>query len=193
MVGDAANQADPLNGGGIHKAMEGAWLASEAALAALEADDLSRRGLARYEALLRQHVECDWQTAEIFLAIAKNPNLRDFCLFVLEQIGRMTSEDPGFEAFCAGVFSGVLSQSIALSPRALYDAFPRDRSTWASFLAANGGRAAPARLLRGAAAGLFAAGRGALRDPLSNLDWGLEVTTKTLRLGSRHVLAWTGT
>jgi len=28
LVGDAANQADPLNGGGIHKAMEGAALAA---------------------------------------------------------------------------------------------------------------------------------------------------------------------
>ncbi|HET6183642.1 MAG TPA: geranylgeranyl reductase family protein [Acetobacteraceae bacterium] len=192
LVGDAANQADPLNGGGIHKAMEGAFLASLAAAQALEADDLSRQGLANYETLLSRHVECDWQTAEIFLAIAKNPNLRDFCLFVLEQIGRMTSEDPRFEAFCAGVFSGVLSQSIALSPRALYHAFPRGRSTWAAFLAANGGPAAPLRLARGAAAGLLAAGRGALGDPLPNIDWGLEVATKALRLGSRHISAWSG-
>jgi geranylgeranyl reductase family protein len=192
LIGDAANQADPLNGGGIHKAMESAYLAAEAALAALETGDLSRRGLQRYEELLRQHVECDWQTAEIFLAIAKNPNLREICLFVLEQIGRLTSEDRRFEAFCAGVFSGVLSQSIALSPRALYHAFPRDRTAWAAFLSANGGAAAPARLARGAAAGLLAAGRGALRDPVPNIDWGLEVATKALRLGSRHVNAWAG-
>lgn len=192
LVGDAANQADPLNGGGIHKAIEGAWLASIAVVEALEAGDLSRQGLARYEALLRQHVECDWQTAEIFLAIAKNPNLRDFCLFVLEQIGRLTSEDARFEAFCAGVFSGVLSQSIALSPRALYHAFPRDRGAWAAFLAANGGAAAPIRLACGAASGLFAAGRAAMRDPVPNIDWGLEVVIKALRLGSRQVGSWTG-
>ena len=30
LIGDAANQADPLNGGGIHKAMESAWCAAEA-------------------------------------------------------------------------------------------------------------------------------------------------------------------
>ena len=142
--------------------------------------------------MLGRHVECDWQTAEIFLTIAKNPNLREFCLFVLEQIGRMTSEDPRFEAFCAGVFSGVLSQSIALSPRALYYALPRDRATWAAFLAANGGPAAPVRLARQAAMGLVSAGRGALRDPVSNIDWGLEVATKALRLGSRHLSAWAG-
>jgi menaquinone-9 beta-reductase len=192
LVGDAANQADPLNGGGIHKAMESAGLAAEAALAALEAGDVSSRGLARYEQLWREHAECDWQTAEIFLAIAKNPNLRDFCLFVLEQIGRMTNQDQRFEEFCAGVFSGVLSQSIALSPRALYHAFPKDRGTWAAFLAANGGTAAPLRLARAAAAGLLSAGRGVLRDPVPNIDWSLEVATKALRLAGRHVSAWAG-
>jgi len=192
LVGDAANQADPLNGGGIHKAMESACLAAEAALAALEAGDASSHRLARYDQLWREHAECDWQTAEIFLAIAKNPNLRDFCLFVLEQIGHMTSQDRRFEEFCAGVFSGVLSQSIALSPRALYHAFPKDRGAWAAFLAANGGTAAPLRLARGAAAGLLAAGRGALRDPLPNIDWGLEVATKALRLAGRHAGAWAG-
>jgi len=191
LVGDAANQADPLNGGGIHKAMEGAYLAAEAALDALRTGDLSRHGLARYDALLRQHVECDWQTAELFLSVAKNPNLREFCLFLLEQIGRLTSQDGRFEAFCAGVFSGVLSQSIAVSPRALYHAFPRDRAAWAGFIAENGGSAAPLRLARRAAAGLLIAGRGALRDPLPNIDWGLEVATKALRLGSRQVSMWT--
>lgn len=192
LVGDAANQADPLNGGGIHKAMEGAWFAAEATAAALEKGDFSRQGLGRYETLLRQHVERDWQTAEIFLAIAKNPNLRDFCLFMLEQLGRLTREDRRFEAFCAGVFSGVLSQSIALSPRALYGAFPCDRAAWAAFLAANGGAAAPVRLASEAASSLFTAGRSALRDPLPNIDWGLEIATKALRLGSRHLSAWAG-
>jgi geranylgeranyl reductase family protein len=192
LVGDAANQADPLNGGGIHKAMEGAYFAAEAAVAALESGDVSRRGLARYETLLRQHVDADWQTAEIFLSIAKNPNLRDFCLFMLEQIGRLTREDSRFEAFCSGVFSGVLSQSIAVSPTALLHAFPRERGTWAAYLTANGGVAAPSRLAREALATLFGAARGAVRDPISNLDWSLELATKALRLGSRHVSACAG-
>ena len=95
-------------------------------MSALETGDLSRQGLRQYKNLLRQRVEYDWQTAEFCLAIAKNPNMRDFCLFMLEQTGRLTSEDRHFEAFCAGVFSGVLSQSTALSPLALYHAIPRN-------------------------------------------------------------------
>jgi menaquinone-9 beta-reductase len=192
LVGDAANQADPMNGGGIHKAMEGAYFAAETALGALESGDLSRRGLQLYEDLLRQHVEYDWQTAEFCLAIAKNPNMRDFCLFMLEQTGRLTSQDRQFEAFCAGVFSGVLSQSSALSPVALYNAIPRNLAAWAAFVVANGGPAAPVRLTGSTVAGLLAAGRGALRDPVANVDWGLEVTTKAVRLMARQMSAWAG-
>lgn len=190
LIGDAANQADPLNGGGIHKAMEGAWFAAETALEALRSGDCSRDSLARYDRLWRQHAECDWQTAEMFLTIAKNPHLRDFCLFGVEQLGALTTTDPRFRDFCAGVFSGVVSQSMCLSPRALFRAFPKNCGAWLAFAAANGGARAPAKLMRTTITTLAAAGVGAVRDPLPNLDWGLEVATKALRLADRHVTAW---
>jgi flavin-dependent dehydrogenase len=189
LIGDAANQADPLNGGGIHKAMESACLAAEAAVHALAVGDFSRPTLAQYERLWNRHIECDWQTAELFLTIAKNPSLRDFCLFLLEQIGRLTSEDNRFHDFCAGVFSGVVSQSLCLSPRMLYYAFPKDWATWESFLKANGGTGrAPARLVREVVSTLSSAGGMAWRDPLTNLDWGMEVAIKALKLAERHVV-----
>ena len=100
LVGDAANQADPLNGGGIHKAMEGAALAAEAVAFALEEGDCSSRALAVYEHLWQEAFETDWKTAEFFLAVAKNPALRDFCLFLLTQIGSLTTQDPRFQEFC---------------------------------------------------------------------------------------------
>jgi geranylgeranyl reductase family protein len=187
LIGDAANQADPLNGGGIHKAMESGYLAAEAAIAALERGDCSKQGLALYQQLWEQHVAADWDTAEIFLTIAKNPNLRDFCLFMLTQIGRLTMQDRRFQDFCAGVFSGVISQSQCLSPIALYHAFPKDQATWAAYLATNGGTRAPARLLRGMVSSLAAAGSSAARDPLTNLDWSLEVANKIVRLADRHI------
>lgn len=194
LIGDAANQADPLNGGGIHKAMESAFLAAEAAVQALAAGDFSSRMLSQYEVAWNRHVQCDWQTAEIFLTIAKNPALNDFCLFVLEQIGRLTSEDTHFHDFCAGIFSGVVSQSLCLSPRILYHAFPKDLSAWKSFLEANGGIGrGPVRLLRGTVAALAGAGSAAARAPMPNIDWGFEVATKTLRLAERHVQEYAGT
>jgi geranylgeranyl reductase family protein len=188
LIGDAANQADPLNGGGIHKAMESAYLAAETARGALAAGDFSRRSLALYDRMWNERVECDWQTAEIFLTIAKNPNLRHFCLFLLEQIGRLTTEDNTFQDFCAGVFSGVVSQSLCLSPRMLYHAFPKDRQAWKSYLDANGGIGrAPIRLMRESLSTLAGAGSSAARDPLPNLDWGMEVAIKSLKLAERHV------
>ena len=94
LVGDAANQADPLNGGGIHKAMEGASLAAEAALHALAVGDFSAPTLGLYEQLWAEHFESDWKTAEFFLSVAKNPALRDFCLYLLTQIGLSDHRGP---------------------------------------------------------------------------------------------------
>jgi geranylgeranyl reductase family protein len=193
LIGDAANQADPLNGGGIHKAMESAYFAAEAARAAFELGDFSRQTLARYEELWNRHVERDWQTAEIFLTIAKNPGMRDFCLFVLEQIGRLTTEDSRFQDFCAGVFSGVVSQQLCLSPRILYHAFPKDWTAWKAFLEANGGiGAGPVRLVRQAASAIVSAGGTAARDPIPNLDWGMEIAVKALKLAERGIVEYSG-
>src|SRR5262249_20412045 len=130
LIGDAANQADPLNGGGIHKAMESAYCAAEACRRALEDGDFSAQSLGRYEALWRRHFDLDGQPAEIFLSIAKTPSLNDFCLFLLKEIGRLTTSDRRFQDFASGVFSGVIAQSTCLSPRALYHAFPKDPATW---------------------------------------------------------------
>ncbi len=188
LVGDAANQADPLNGGGIHKAMEGAHYASEAALMALEAGDFSAEMLEHYPASWCDEFELDWRTAELFLSIAKNPSLKDFCLYLLKQIGGLTSTDQQFQDFCSGVFSGVIDQSSALSPRALYHAFPKNPETWMSLLEHNGGvLTGSARLATGAVRSLATAGVGMIRDPVRNLDWGIEIATKVTELAEKQV------
>jgi hypothetical protein len=63
-------------------------------------------------------------------------------------------------------------------------------AAWNVFLAANGGATAPVKLAWEAVRTLVAAGAGAVRDPLPNLDWSLEVATKSLRLATRHVASW---
>jgi geranylgeranyl reductase family protein len=188
LVGDAANQADPLNGGGIHKAMEGASLAAEAALHAFAAGDFSARTLALYEELWRQSFETDWKTAEFFLSVAKNPALREFCLYLLTQIGCLTAEDPRFQEFASGVFSGTVSQSACLSPLALYKAFPKSPETWLALLQREHGVAAgSAQLVGGAVTSLTRAAGRMARDPLRNLDWGLDVAVKAVQLAERGV------
>ena len=193
LIGDAANQADPLNGGGIHKAMESAYCASEACRYALFAGDFSRAAMQRYETLWSQGYEPDWRTAEIFMSIAKNPCLRDFSLFLLKQIGKLTAADPRFRDFAGGVFSGVISQSTWLVPRALYYAFPKDPDTWMALLKSNGeeinagAAAGTVRLAYGAIANAVSAGLSLARNPITNLDWGMELASKAAWLAERRV------
>ena len=192
LVGDAANQADPLNGGGIHKAMESAWCASEACRNAFSVGDFSRYTLKRYERLWNECFELDWRTAEIFLSIAKNPNLKDFCLFLLSQIGKLTTADREFQDFASGVFSGAISQSLCLSPRALYLAFPKDPSAWLSLLEGYGGYGIGLMgLAKDAFGSLARAGSLMAMCPVTNLDWGMEVATKVFQLAERQVVAVT--
>jgi geranylgeranyl reductase family protein len=193
LIGDAANQADPLNGGGIHKAMEGAYCAAEACRSALSVGDFSQQTMQRYETLWSRAYETDWRTAEIFMSIAKNPNLRDFSLFLLKQIGKLTVSDPRFRDFAGGVFSGVISQSAWLVPRALYDAFPKDPNTWMTLLRSNGkdinagAAAGTTRLVHGAIANALSAGVSFARNPMTNLDWLLELAAKVAWLAERGV------
>jgi geranylgeranyl reductase family protein len=187
LVGDAANQADPFNGAGIHKAMESAFFAAETAAHALSVGEFSAQTLSIYESLWNEGVEQDWLTAEMFLTIAKNPNLRDFCLYLLTQITALTRADPRFRTFCSGVFSGVVAQGSLLSPSVLYEAFPKEVDTWLAYLRSQGGIAAGTlRVAGGAAISLARAGVGALRDPLTNARWGLEVATKGVHLAGRQ-------
>lgn len=188
LVGDAANQADPLNGGGIHKAMEGASLAADAAFHALTVGDFSYRTLSLYERLWEENFETDWRTAEFFLAVAKNPALKEFCLFLLTQIGRLTTEDRRFQEFASGVFSGTIAQSACLSPLALYRAFPKNPDAWLSLVQGDHGVAAgSAQLVGGAVGSLTRAAGRMVRDPVRNLDWGLEVAVKAVQLAERGV------
>jgi geranylgeranyl reductase family protein len=199
LIGDAANQADPLNGGGIHKAMESAYCAAEACRHALAAGDFSRNSMQRYETLWSKGYEADWRTAEIFMSIAKNPDMRDFSLFLLKQIGKLTMADPRFRDFAGGVFSGVISQSAWLVPRALYHVFPKDAQTWLALLASNGkevhggAAAGTLHLLQGTLANAVSSGMSLARNPLVNLDWGLELAAKAASLAERRILAETNT
>jgi hypothetical protein len=193
LIGDAAHQADPLNRGGIHTAMESAFCAAEACRHALSVGDFSRTTLSRYESLWGARFEPDWRMSEIFMSVAKNPNLKDFCLFLLRQIGKLTAADPRFRDFSSGVFSGVVSQSAWLSPRALYDAFPKDAGTWLALLRSNGrevngGTAAGSiRLASGAIASVLNAGANLARSPDTTLHWGMDVAAKIVRIAERQL------
>ncbi|MGF6853677.1 NAD(P)/FAD-dependent oxidoreductase [Paraburkholderia sp. CI3] len=196
LIGDAANQADPLNGGGIHKAMESAFCAAQTCRHALDAGDFSCAALKRYETRWNEQYGLDWQTAEIFLSIAKNPNLRDFALFLLKNIGTLTAADPRFQDFASGIFSGVISQSSCLSPLVLYQAFPKQLASWLALMQYDTNAAVAGthdvvfgsmRLARGAVGSIARAGVDMARSPVTTLDWGIEVATRVVRLAERQV------
>ena len=190
LIGDAANQADPLNRGGIHTALESAFCAADACGHAFSTGDFSRAALVRYERLWGAQFEPDWRISEIFMSIAKNPNLKNFSLFALKQVGRLSAADPRFRDFATGVFSGALSQSAWLSPRALYDAFPKDPGAWLSLLrndAGSGIAAGSVRLAYGAIGSIAQAGWSLARSPATTLDWGLDIAAKGLRLADHRL------
>jgi geranylgeranyl reductase family protein len=195
LIGDAANQADPLNRGGIHTAMESAHCAAEACRHALSVGDFSRATLQSYENLWSTQFEPDWRMSEIFMSIVKNPNLKDFSLFLLKQIGELTASDPRFRDFASGVFSGVVSHSTWLSPRALYHAFPKDLDAWLGLLRSNGGEfgsgaaAGAMRLACGAVASAAKSGLGLARNPNTTLHWSMDVVTKAITFADRQVAA----
>jgi geranylgeranyl reductase family protein len=193
LIGDAANQADPLNGGGIHKAMESAWCAAEACRAALAEGDFSETSMRRYADLWSRQWEADWRAAELFMSIAKNPSLSDFGLFVLRHMGRLSMSDPKFREFAGGIFAGIVSQDAWLAVRALYHAFPKDRAAWLDLLRASGqevGGEVAAGTFNLAAGYLANAARAAVnmaKDPIANMDWGLDLATKAAWLAQNRL------
>ena len=193
LIGDAANQIDPLNGGGIHKAMESAWCAAEACRTALAEGDFSQASMRRYEAMWSRQWEADWRTAEMFMSIARNPSLADFSLFALRHMGRLTMADPRFRAFAGGIFSGLVSQDVWLTPRALFHALPKDPAAWLDLLRASGQEvgggagAGTANLAWGYLANAGRAAAGMARDPIANMDWGLELAGKAAWLAQRRL------
>jgi geranylgeranyl reductase family protein len=194
LVGDSANQGDPFNGSGIHKAMESAFAASQAIVYAFNTGDFSMSTLSLYQQLWEKEYELDRRTGELFLTIAKNPALKDFCLFLLKNIGRLAMKDKEFLNFCNGVFSGVIAQNTAVSPLAVISALPRDLSSW-FYLIQEYNRESPLfpiSLASDVFTGTFEITKKMALNPLQNLDWGLEILTKSLRLVDYQINSYFG-
>ncbi|NLO90187.1 MAG: NAD(P)/FAD-dependent oxidoreductase [Clostridia bacterium] len=71
LVGDAACQTKPISGGGIYPGLRGAQLCAKIAVQALKEDDLSEKGLARYQNLwereMGREILCGMSYRENFL------------------------------------------------------------------------------------------------------------------------------
>ena len=174
----------PLNGAGIHTAMESAYVASYVALQALSSQDYSVESMRRYETLWNESKELDRRTGELIATIAKNPHLKEFYLFFLNMVSRLTKEDANFKNFCGGIFSGVLPASRCLSPYELLNAAPVNPEVLLKIFKSSD-ELTISNLLNHALSVIQStvkmSGR-VISDPLANIGWGVETMTKTAGL-----------
>jgi geranylgeranyl reductase family protein len=168
LIGDAANLGDPISGGGIHMALESAHVAAPVVLDALGRGDASAASLGRYETAWNQKNELDWRVGDLFLTIAKNPDLREFWLHVLNLVAAMAKNDDSFRDFAGGIFSGAVQSRNAFSPALWWQIAAMDPRIWLS-----AGAPVSETLL---------AARRALASPLPTAGWVVEVLTKFVRL-----------
>lgn len=179
LIGDAANLADPINGAGIHKAMESAHFAAQAVIHAAQDNDFSYRALKRYEAFWAGTVGFDWQVRQMLLSFAKNPHLRGIYLLFVKHLAGLAKDDRSFQSFCGGVFSGTIPASEAVSPAVLLDAVPLDPTAWFSLLRnSDNGMPLPVQDAYMAAALLIRSFGKFVGNPRENLSWGAEVIGK---------------
>jgi menaquinone-9 beta-reductase len=182
LIGDAGHCAEPMNGAGIHKAIESAYIAASVALHALAAGDCSAAVLGAYSRQWHEKSGLDWRVGELFITIVKNPDLRELYFRLLGVVGELSGHDRGFQDYICGIFSGVIPPRSCLSPVALSGALPLDFHSWSSLWRPRK-TGAPAGATRQASSlardALAIAGRLCAR-PSTNIKWGAEVLLKTL-------------
>lgn len=184
LIGDAANMADPLNGGGIHMAMESAYLASSVAIQAIQTGDCSMELLRRYEDMWKERTEIDRRTGELLLSIAKNPNLREIYLLLIKSIARLAKKNPHFEEFCGGVFCGTTPASSCISPLVLMNIIPFNLQSWITLLSYSNDSDIQAILKQvfSVIRSILKTTRRAIKSPLENLYWGTDIMSQALGL-----------
>lgn len=181
LIGDAANMADPLNGGGIHKAIEAASIACTTAYGALAAGKFDATTMYQYDTSYNTLVGPDWQSAELLLTFAKNRSLNMVYLTLLERIGAMVADDDRFGEFAAGIFAGTTAQRELFSIERLLSVIPRDpRKLIGNRLQARTLIADAASLLLGS----LHAGRSIMASPQQFSAWSSEIAGRLIAIGT---------
>jgi flavin-dependent dehydrogenase len=116
LIGDAASLVDPINGEGIHTALESARIAARIAGEALLAGDFSATFLSRYERRWRSYCERDLRIADLYVTIARNRALAELWLSIVRIVGNTAREDRAYAQTLVGVLAGVLPARLTLSP-----------------------------------------------------------------------------
>jgi menaquinone-9 beta-reductase len=189
LIGDAANLGDPMNGGGIHMAMESAHIAAPVILQALQEKDFSAASLGRYESAWEKMNELDWRVGELFLTIGKNAPLRDYWIYVLRVIAALAKNDPALKEFVGGLFSGTTKSRSTISPAHWIQVAPTNPELWLSAVAfepeSGVGRQPPETADASKLA--LKAVREILQRPLPALGWMVQVLTRLTEVTDSYV------
>lgn len=191
LIGDAANLADPVNGAGIHKAMESAYVASQAIAQSVAANDFSAKVLKRYELLWNEMGGLDMQVRQLTISLAKNSNLREIYILLIKNIARVAKGNPVFQDLCSGVFSGVMPINESFFSDALLKAVSSDPSILAVlagsvslFTGSNKDGVLPLNDLILAGVSILKTISRFSSNPADNLSWGLEVFNNAIGTAS---------
>jgi len=183
LIGDAANLGDPMNGGGIHMAMESAHIAAPAILQALKEQDYSAASLARYEQAWNRTNEVDWRVGEFFLTIGKNAPLRDYWLHLLKAMAGLARNDPALREFVGGLFSGTTSSRSTINPATWMQVAPMDPQLWLSAMRPE----ADANAKQPTSALAWKAAREIMHRPLPTMGWAVQVLTSLTNITDSYV------
>jgi menaquinone-9 beta-reductase len=194
LVGDAGSFVDPINGEGIHTALETAAIAAGVAAEALDAGDFSARFLSRYERRWRKMLELDLHTADLIVTIIQNRALNPLWMLLLGLIGQKADDDTLYADACGGILAGVVPTHHSVSPTLAAKTLLQGSRQWREALTVAHGQGAPG-LIAASLAGsqhLFDAVSTMAADPRQTLSWAWDVTKKSAELargmGERYVL-----
>ncbi len=189
LVGDAANLSDPMNGGGIHRAMESAFLAAPIAREAIARGDCSEQALRSYQKIWEANDELEWRSSELMLSVAKNPHFRELYLFLLKSLGRLIKADDRFKEYCSGIFCGISPRRTAFSPAFLLDVLPMEPAVWTSLFLSSGARenSFPSDVTSLIVRDIPKITGRIIKDPLKNVEWGMEMFGKIIGLAEEYL------
>jgi geranylgeranyl reductase family protein len=115
LVGDAGRFIDPINGEGIHTALESARIAASVADEALTRGELGAASLSVYERRWRAQLDLDLRTSDLMATAAKNRALLPVWLLIIRMVAQRSMDDPEFAASCGGIMAGVLPSHRGMS------------------------------------------------------------------------------
>ncbi|MEA2573735.1 MAG: hypothetical protein QOH93_1033, partial [Chloroflexia bacterium] len=116
LIGDAANLVDPLNGEGIHTALESGQIAARVADEALRADDLSDTFLQRYDRRWQAAFGLDLRISDLYVTLARNSSLTGAWLSALRLVAATADRDWAYAGVITGILAGVVPSRRSLSP-----------------------------------------------------------------------------